>query len=169
MNLPLVRAKAYAEKIVRELKPFCSRIEIAGSIRRRRPICHDIDIVCIPVDGAGLEARVLAAAAVRHCCGEQVFRVDLKTGVQLDIYYAHEDRRDLFKVVQPCNWGTLLLCRTGSKMHNIKLCQRAAGLGLRWDPHHGIFNGAGDCIASATEEDVYKALEMEWIEPEARE
>ena len=169
MNLPLARAAAYAEKIVRELKPFCSRIEIAGSIRRRRLVCGDIDIVCIPIDGAGLQDRVLQAAAREQVCGEQVFRTELKTGVQLDIYMAHEDRRDLFRVVQRCNWGTLLLCRTGSKMHNIRLCQRAAQLGLRWDPHAGVFNGAGECIASETEKDVFKALDLPYVAPEARE
>jgi len=167
--MPLERAVAYAEKIVRDLRPFCARIEIAGSIRRRRAVCGDIDLVCIPVNGAGLQDRVMQAAARRHCCGEQVFRVDLKTGVQLDLYMAHEERKDLFRVAQPCNWGSLLLCRTGSKMHNIKLCQRAAQLGLRWDPHAGVFNGAGECIASETEHDIFRALDLPYVAPEARE
>ena len=168
MNLPYERARAYAEKIVDELGQYCSRIVVAGSIRRKRPICHDIDIVCIPSDRAALRARVLQSAQLEQCCGEQVFRVTLKSGVQLDIYFAHADESDMFKVVAPCNWGTLLLCRTGSKEHNIKLVQRAAGLGYRWEPHKGVFNGAGDCLASATEEDVFKVLEMEFVEPEER-
>jgi DNA polymerase (family 10) len=168
LNLPLARAQAYADKIVRELAPFCARIAIAGSIRRRRPICHDIDLVLIPRDAAGLHDRVFQAAARRLCCGEQVLRVELKTGVQLDIYMAHEDQKDLFCVAKPCNWGSLLLCRTGSKEHNIKLVQRAAGLGYRWDPHNGVYNGDGTCIASATEEDIFQALESPYVNPEAR-
>jgi hypothetical protein len=46
MNLPL--ATLYAQQIVTWLTPFCERIEIAGSIRRQRPIVNDIDLVCIP-------------------------------------------------------------------------------------------------------------------------
>ena len=30
------------------LKPFCNRIDIAGSIRRRKEVVKDIEIVCIP-------------------------------------------------------------------------------------------------------------------------
>jgi hypothetical protein len=111
----------------------------------------------------------MRAAARKHVCGEQVFRVELKSGVMLDIYFAHDDRSDLFRVVQPCNWGTLLLCRTGSKEHNIALCRRAAQLGLKWDPHNGVFNGAGDCIAAATEEAVFSALQLEYLPPNRRE
>ena len=36
-----------AKKIVKEIKPFCSRIEIAGSIRRKKSNPGDIDIVLI--------------------------------------------------------------------------------------------------------------------------
>lgn len=44
----LVTAQKRAEKIVTWLAPYCERIQIAGSIRRERPLCNDIDIVCIP-------------------------------------------------------------------------------------------------------------------------
>ena len=168
MNLPYERARAYAEKIVDELGQYCTRIAIAGSIRRKRPICHDIDIVCMPSNRAALRARELQSAQVEQCCGEQVFRVTLKSGVQLDIYFAHPEERDMFKVVAPCNWGTLLLNRTGSKEFNIQLVLKAARLGYRWEPHRGVFNGAGDCLASATEEDVFKVLELDFVEPEGR-
>jgi hypothetical protein len=50
MNLPYNRARDYAEKIVSELSPYCSRIEIAGSIRRKR--------------------REAKAAGWRRVCGE---------------------------------------------------------------------------------------------------
>jgi DNA polymerase/3'-5' exonuclease PolX len=46
MSLP--QAQRLAEKIVTEIRPFCERVEIAGSIRRRKPTVGDIEIVCIP-------------------------------------------------------------------------------------------------------------------------
>jgi len=167
MNLPYKRARDYAEKIVSELSPYCSRIEIAGSIRRKRPEVHDVDIVCIPVDVPGLKKRTLAKAT-ELCCGEQVFRVQTIIGVQVDIYFAHAGKTDLFRPM-PSNWGTLLVCRTGSAQHNIKLCNAAAKLGLKWDPHHGVFDAGGECLASATEEEVFAALETFYLAPERRE
>src|SRR5262245_11423981 len=40
MDLDL--AERYARQIVNWLSPFCERIEIAGSVRRGRPVCNDI-------------------------------------------------------------------------------------------------------------------------------
>jgi DNA polymerase/3'-5' exonuclease PolX len=167
ITLPLAKAQVYARKIVHELTPFVSRIAIAGSIRRQRPECHDIDIVCVPKDLQGLRRRTLQNA-LELCCGEQVFRVETSIGIQVDIYFAHDGKPDLFRPL-PTNWGTLLLCRTGSAQHNIKLCQQAAKLGLKWDPHHGVFDHAGDCLGAATEEEVFAALETFYLAPERRE
>ena len=167
MKLPLAKAQAYGAKIVAELSPYCSRIELAGSIRRKRPECHDIDIVCIPTDVPGLKRRTLQNAT-ELCCGEQVFRVETSIGIQIDIYFAHAGKNDLFRPM-PSNGGTLRVCRTGSKEHNIKLCNAAAKLGLKWDPHHGVFDAGGECVAAAKEEEVFEALKMDYIAPEKRE
>jgi DNA polymerase/3'-5' exonuclease PolX len=44
MNLQT--AIKYSTRIVEILSPHCSRIEVAGSIRRRRPDVNDIEIIC---------------------------------------------------------------------------------------------------------------------------
>ena len=41
-------AMMLAGKVVDELAPVCERIEIAGSIRRKKPTIGDVEIVCIP-------------------------------------------------------------------------------------------------------------------------
>lgn len=41
-------ALVIAEKIKAQLAPHCDRIEIAGSIRRKKPEVKDIEIVVIP-------------------------------------------------------------------------------------------------------------------------
>ena len=48
------QAEDLAKRIKAELVPACSSIEVAGSIRRKKPIIGDIELVCIPMFSADL-------------------------------------------------------------------------------------------------------------------
>jgi len=166
--LSLSQADNYAASIVDRLRPFCELIEIAGSIRRRRPFVNDIDIVVLPhVDQVNaLRARVLERTSpVKDGPVEMVVRTI--NNVQIDLWIANRPKKDLFAETAT-NFGSLLLCRTGSTAHNIWLVARAEALGRRWNPHHGVFE-AGKCLASATEEQIFHALNLDFIPPEKRE
>ena len=176
--IPLATADKIAAKIAAELIPFCDQVEIAGSIRRRRPQVNDIDIVALPKSPA-------AEAAMRERCTRNAVRLQTdgkqtliayyplrglssEALFELDLWIAEPDRRDLFSHT-PTNFGTLLLCRTGSKQHNIYLIEHAKRLGLRWNPYHGVYDGAGHCLACVTEHEIFQALRLEFVPPEARE
>lgn len=165
MNLKSTEEKAL--KIVELLAPFCARIEVAGSIRRKRPEVGDIDLVIEPLPGKRryIRDRCLSWRPQVLEDGEVNFLFTLK-GVQVDIFYANEAGQDLFADVG--NFGSLFICRTGSKQFNIWLCQHAKTKGLHWNPYRGVVQ-KGKIIASRTEEDVFKALGLEWIKPEDRE
>jgi len=173
--LPLLQATKLAEKIAAELQPFCERVAIAGSIRRRREFVNDIDIVCLPLENkfAALRERVLRSTAV-VTDGSQTIVTRMTNGVQLDCWIAKRPEQDLLTST-PTNFGSLLLCRTGSKEHNIYLVEHAKrirdGLGgfLRWNPYHGVFDSRGDCLASVTEEDIFRVLQLDFVPPEKRE
>lgn len=45
---PLAKIRPIALKLVERLHPYCEKIEIAGSIRRGKPLVKDIEIVTIP-------------------------------------------------------------------------------------------------------------------------
>jgi DNA polymerase (family 10) len=77
-------------------------------------------------------------------------------------------RKDLLGST-PSNFGSLLLCRTGSKGHNVFFIEKAKARGLTWNPYHGVFDPQIGCIASATEEDIFSALGLEFVIPEQRE
>lgn len=47
-QLALADAQRAARGLARELEPFCERIEIAGSVRRGKPLVSDIELVAIP-------------------------------------------------------------------------------------------------------------------------
>jgi len=168
MPIALAQADKLAAKIVAELTPFCERIEVAGSIRRRRPAVNDIDLVVLPHEDQvnALRERVLRNTAPISD-GPQVILARLANGVQLDLWIAQRPKKDLFSET-PSNFGMLLLSRTGSKEHNIWLCQLATKLGRHFNAHHGIYE-RGHCLASATEEDIFRALNLDFVPPERRE
>lgn len=166
MNLSA--ATKLAERVRAELAPHCDQIEIAGSIRRRRPECGDIDLVCLPKTGG--KAEIVArcqqtARLVKH--GEQYVVFELSNGFQLDLWFAHSGGGDLF-APEPSNWGALLLARTGSAAHNIHVCTVAHTKGLHFNPHRGL-ERRGAVVASETEEAIFAALGLDFIAPERRE
>ena len=66
-------------------------------------------------------------------------------------------------------WGILLLIRTGSSEHNIKLCNLAIRKGYRLAYSQGLLNEEGEVIASRTEREVFQALGLDYVSPEDRE
>jgi DNA polymerase (family 10) len=157
-------ARALAQKIASELAPAFERIEIVGSLRRNQPQVHDIDLVGIPTDDGSALASLTEAMITRGSLtpirrgGKVQCYIATKTGIQLDIYTA--DKR---------TWATLLLIRTGSKEHNIRLAQRARELGLKLKASgDGIETASGTLVEVYTEEDVFRMLKLPYLTPELR-
>jgi DNA polymerase (family 10) len=93
--------------------------------------------------------------------GQEILRCTfLSDGFQVDVYRA-----------RPETWGVILLVRTGSKDHNVKLCTLARSKGLKLSASEGLVTqgGFGQVIASKTEEEIFSALGLEYIEPNYRE
>ena len=158
-------AQRIPDELVEKLRPGCSRIEVAGSIRRRKPFCRDIDIVLI----AGNQGKLLMAFRDLGLKGGPKMVRGVYKGVKVDIYIA-----------TPETWATLLLIRTGSRNHNIRLCRRAhdKGLLLHADGRGLVKPGDGCCsyadtpdtpILCATEGDIFEALGLPYRRPEERE
>ena len=165
--MKLEEASALANQIVHSIWHLCDpeHIMVVGSIRRKRPEVADIDIVLIPQAWMWntivqtLKTNWLAQVVE---AGQELARLKVPTGatsepVQVDIYRA-----------RPETWGVLLLIRTGSMQHNIKLCSLARQKGMMLSAAKGVIKD-GKVIASRTEEEIFKALEMDFVEPEKRE
>ncbi len=166
-----------ALKIADELKDWCTQIGIAGSIRRGRPFVGDIDIVLEPK--SELDHKLILTrceVTARYVKGGSQYQVfELPGGLQLDLWFAHAgqpEERDMLQSVtraaKPGNFGMLMLTRTGSYQHNIYLAQVAKSRGLHFAAHDGI-QQAGRVIASESEDDVFRALGMDYLAPERRE
>ncbi len=54
LRVPFDRAAGLAQEIKASLAPGCKRIEVAGSLRRRKPHVGDLEMVAIPLPHGGL-------------------------------------------------------------------------------------------------------------------
>jgi DNA polymerase (family 10) len=153
-------ATSSAEAIVEDLKllPSISQVSIAGSCRRRKETCGDLDVLAISEDSAAAMDRLAAHPLVEKVLarGETKQRVRLRTGIELDL-----------RVVPATSYGAAMQYFTGSKEHNIVVRRRAIERGLKVN-EYGVFRG-DEYVAGKTEEDVYAAVGLPYIPPELRE
>lgn len=166
--MELGKARRFAEQVVSELGPMCDRIEIAGSIRRRKQEVGDIDLVILPKPGQirAIKERCLRNGPSVMADGEVNFLM-MVGNVQLDIFFARPAVEDMF-APKPSNFGSLLLCRTGSREHNIWLINQALKAGCHWLPYEGVQRD-GRIVAGETERDIFREIGMDFIPPEKRE
>ena len=151
--MELEKAKIIADEVVKQLSPYCEKIEVAGSIRRQKPFINDIDLVLIASDRWNLDS-VLMRMGKYKMAGMKITRVEMDS-IPLDVYFASKE-----------TWATLFLIRTGSKENNIRLAALAKKRGWHLKANgEGLLNEHGERIAGDTEESIYEALGVPWQEP----
>jgi DNA polymerase (family 10) len=130
-----------------------------GSLRRGCDTCGDLDVLASGAAPSLMDAfteyplveRVLAR-------GETKSSVLLRGGFQADLRLVPAESR-----------GAALQYFTGSTTHNIALRERAMALGLKLN-EYGLFTIEDDHrVAGETEDEIYKALGLEFVPPELRE
>jgi DNA polymerase (family 10) len=117
----------------------------------------DIDLLAAAEDSAKAMKYFVSldevAEVLQH--GETKSEIRLESGLQVDL-----------RIVPDRSWGSALQYFTGDKAHNIKLRTIAIKKGYKLS-EYGVFKGAQQ-IAGRTEEEVYKALGLDWVPPELR-
>jgi len=134
-------------------------IEAVGSLRRGCDTCGDLDLL-----GSGAPTSLMQDFAEYGAVERVIGLGDTNSSVLM----AGGFQADL-RLVKPDRRGAALQYFTGSKPHNIALRKLAIGRGLKLD-EYGLFRIADDDkIAGSREEDIYAALDLDWIPPELRE
>ncbi len=75
----------------------------------------------------------------------------------------------MFGCLPAASYGAALQYFTGSKAHNVTLRQRALKMGYTLSEWSLARLDDGSTVAAATEEEIYAALGMDWMQPEMRE
>jgi DNA polymerase (family 10) len=134
-------------------------IDPVGSLRRGCETCGDLDLLASGAPHTLMDSFVEYPLVERVLgMGETKSSVLIRGGFQADLRLVAAESR-----------GAALQYFTGSKAHNIALRDRAIGLGFKLN-EYGLFRLADDVrVAGAEEEDIYRALGLDWVHPELRE
>ena len=175
-------AEAAAGRLRDALAPYCERIEVAGSIRRRRPDVGDVELLCIPRPGqtetlfgvveSGTDKLTVALLTMigkgelayrLNARGQRVFGpknkllTDVASGIPLDV----------FSTEAGC-WGMALVVRTGPAGFCKAFMQRFRALGMAGHAYGGVEDADGNLLDCPEEQDVFDLLAWPWLPPEDR-
>src|SRR5580704_10414758 len=157
----------FADQTARELTAYLAElpgieaVTPAGSLRRGRETIGDLDLLVTGSNAAAALDRIAAHPRVHEVLGRGANKTSVKfgrEGLQVDV-----------RALEHATFGAAMQYFTGSKEHNVALRQRAIRMGFKLS-EYGIFRAEDDSrVAGETEEEVYRALGLDWIPPELRE
>jgi DNA polymerase (family 10) len=156
----LVDAEAYVRPLVAHLEraPGVRRVDVAGSLRRRRETVGDVDILVQAAKPQAASRQFVEYARVAQvvASGSTRSSVILDCGLHVDL-----------RVVPAVCYGAALHYFTGSKPHNIAIRTLGVRRGLKIS-EYGIFRGSRR-LGGREEREVFEAVGLPWIPPELRE
>ena len=150
---PRADALAVAKELCDHLKPYCQRLIVAGSLRRRKAEVGDVEILYVPTmatEPDGLFGGREYSLADHHidaafACGIIAQRKNVRGSTtwgpknKLAMHIASGIPVDFFATTAEA-WYNYLVCRTGPAESNIAICQASIAKGWRWNPYAAGFS-----------------------------
>jgi DNA polymerase (family X) len=149
-----------AEEIKRQVQQsgLADRSEITGSIRRRKEVVKDVDMIATSDYADKLMDYFTTLPLVEEVIakGDTKSTVRLQNGINMDL-----------RVVVDKEYPYVLNHFTGSKEHNTAIRHRAKAMGIKVN-EYGLFKEE-KLIQCHNEADIYSILGLDYIPPEIRE
>jgi DNA polymerase IV (family X) len=135
-----------------------SKVVVAGSIRRRKETVGDIDLLVVAEDHESVMDHFTGLKVVEEVIAKGPLKssVRIKGDVEVDL-----------RVFNAESFGAAMVYFTGSKETNVELRRVAISKGLKLN-EYGVYRD-DTLIAGETEDEVFRALDMDSPEPELRE
>ena len=149
-------AETLKERLQKEAPDY--RIEVCGSIRRRKEVVRDIDILVAGADYKRISSAFASAPEVEEVIlqGDTKTSCRLKSGIEADL-----------RVVDDIQFPYALMYFTGNKEHNVTLRGIAKKKGWKLN-EYGLFDNES-LIVCRDEGEIFRALGLSYIPPELRE
>jgi DNA polymerase (family 10) len=137
-----------------------THVEVAGSARRGADSVKDLDLIATTSRPTVLAKSLAKLPEIEHVssAGRAGARARTHSGVAVDL-----------RIAKPSQLGNLLQHFTGSGPHNAALREAAVRRGLHVSEYGIRDDATGETHECATEEEVYRLLGLDYIEPELRE
>lgn len=167
---PYTTVLPQAQRLLDALRPYCARIELAGSLRRQKPMVGDIELVAIPLPRVNMFGEEIK--------GPRPLEIFLaEKGVQLTkngpLYKQFQYGRYTVDIFLPTaeTWGSVYTIRTGSwEFSRWLVTSQAAGGACPNEVQFrdGRLFAAGRRLSTTEETDVFAALGLLYIAPPLR-
>lgn len=160
--MELKKAEALAIEIIEVIKPFCNKIEIAGSIRRKKEFVKDIELVVTTPNVNTLKNKLGFFLLNENKlpflkAGNKYVNFKYK-GYKFDLFIADQN-----------NFGLTYLIRTGSAEFSTKVLAHWKKITEGGASINGYLHDKdGNKYHTPTEESVFELLQMKFVEPELR-
>jgi len=173
---PLAEVLPIAEALAAELRTFCKRVEVAGSVRRRAAEVGDVEIVAIPRFEIKRESQgqlpfftselrdrkvnllwdYLETRGTKFSKAGEKYRQFEREGIQVDVFTA-----------TPETWGWQFVIRTGPAefSHSMAAALNRTGHTSRGGHLHKI---SGPAVPAPEEADVFSLAKLPFVDPERR-
>lgn len=164
----------------------CERVEIAGSLRRRKEKVGDIELLIIPRIDQRRNAESIFEESIDHNCADERLRAMLESGElakrvgakggtswgaenKLGVHVESGIPVDIF-TASAMTWANLLVCRTGGMANNIAIASNARARGWKWNPYNVGFTrltgpSRGTVKPMYTEREIFAFAGMKYQEP----
>jgi len=177
-RMSLGRAQLIAERFENKIEPYCKKVHIAGSTRRRCSDVGDVEVCCIAKDEFSLGLCFPMGYEGLTLNGSRLKRfIYPDKGIQVELYI----------VANEADWGRILAIRTGSRDYS------HAQLAMTWNRRGWCGTPDGlrrkdECIRKSawkikpeyklcptlppvfdTEEKFFAFIGVKWIEPKERD
>jgi DNA polymerase (family X) len=161
-------AEKQAEKIIEHLRDYAGveKSTPAGSLRRGRDTVGDLDILvtgpacCDNPERQKLIDHIIKLPGLMEIIarGENKVSFRMRGDMQVDV-----------RLLAPDSFGSAMQYFTGSKAHNVALRQRALKMGYTLSEYSLSRLDDQQVVASKSEQEIYTALNLDYIPPEMRE
>lgn len=160
----LIRAETKGKWLIKELEPFCDKVAIVGNIRRRKQSIDSIDILLAP---KGATLFQLMGKIVELGSEDGMIASNKKT---IKLKDELEDIKAVLWFTYLDKWPVTLLTKTGGAKSNQRIAKLCEQKNWHLSVSEGaIFDETGKKLLIDTEEDIYKQLGIQYIEPSWRE
>lgn len=163
-------AEWLAGHLVERIKPFLKRVEIAGSIRRKRQRVGDIELVVEPVMNLDLfQGDATPVLDPLRLELEKIGRIVKGGDRYIRVHLTKADQyADIFIVWPPAQWGSIFAIRTGPAdlvKYVVTKCQER---GIQHRDGRAL-DAEGTLVHIPTEEDFFALAGLTCPKPEHRD